>query len=64
MPSVSKITGPACDRCEQHMLWQNEQIVDGCPMQIFYCPSCDRLAAAADVPAKGREPVIAASLRQ
>jgi hypothetical protein len=28
------------------MLWQNEQVADSKPMQIFYCPECEKYQAA------------------
>jgi protein-arginine kinase activator protein McsA len=46
MTQIQDIPGPICGRCQQHMVWINEQIVDGKTVEIFHCESCDKLAAA------------------
>jgi hypothetical protein len=43
------------------MVWINEQIVDGKPIEIFHCEACDKLAAAL-APANGHKTKVAAGL--
>jgi protein-arginine kinase activator protein McsA len=61
MTQIQDIPGPICGRCQQHMVWINEQIVDGKPIEIFHCEACDKLAAAL-APANGHKTKVAAGL--
>jgi hypothetical protein len=44
--SIKNMYAPVCGRCQQTMTWVSEQIVDNKPMQVFYCETCDKFAAA------------------
>jgi protein-arginine kinase activator protein McsA len=45
MIMLKTITGPICNKCQEHMAWVSEQIVGNIPIQVFHCETCDKYAA-------------------
>jgi len=46
MSEYKSILGQICIRCQQQMDRVSEQIVNGTPMLVFHCDTCDKYSAA------------------
>lgn len=44
MTISQSIPGPISGKCQQHMAWTAQHIVDSKPIQVFRCETCDRYA--------------------